>query len=123
MKGIGTDILQIARVTKTLERHGERFIERILTTAEQAIYQQRQQSLAFLASRFAAKEAIAKALGTGIAQGICFTDIEVLPGPAGAPQVTLYRAAKQQLRQAGAQHVKVSLSDERDYALAFAVIF
>lgn len=78
MLAIGTDLLDSTRIEKVMRRHGERFVQRILTANEQQIYQQRQQSVNFLAKQFAAKEALAKALGTGIAKGISFQQLEVL---------------------------------------------
>ncbi|TXR53080.1 holo-ACP synthase [Reinekea thalattae] len=120
MKGIGTDIVQIERIEQTLAKQGERFIRRILTEPEQALYHQRHQSIRFLANRFAAKEAISKALGTGISGGIRFTDIEVIPNAQGMPCVSLYNQAKLQLDSLQAEHVLVSLSDEKAYCVAFA---
>lgn len=122
MLGLGTDIVQIARIQQTFAKQGERFVQRLLTDAEQAVFQQRRQSISFLANRFAAKEAIAKALGTGIAQGVSFNQIEILPNELGAPTVQLYGAAQQVLSQAGGTAIKVSISDERDYCVAFAVM-
>jgi holo-[acyl-carrier protein] synthase len=122
MIGIGTDIVQIARIKSSVEKQGDRFVSRILTDAEQAVFAERNASMTFLANRFAAKEAISKALGTGIAKGVRFRDIEILPNNNGAPQVNLTGAAMEKLRDIDGQEVKVSLSDERDYAVAFAVI-
>lgn len=122
MIGIGTDIVQIERIKESVEKLSERFVNRILTGQEQAIYEQRNQSLVFLANRFAAKEAVSKALGTGIAQGIRFTDIEILPDELGAPTVQLHGKALERLRKLSGTQVKISLSDERDFAVAFAVV-
>lgn len=122
MIAIGTDLVQLDRIAEVLERHGDRFLTRILTDAERAIYHERGDSLTFLANRFAAKEAMAKALGTGIGQGVRFTDLEVLPQPGGAPKATLYGAAQERFEQLGAQQMLISLSDERDFALAFVTI-
>lgn len=122
MIGIGTDIVQIERIKESVEKLSERFVNRILTGQEQAIYEQRNQSLVFLANRFAAKEAVSKALGTGIAQGIRFTDIEILPDELGAPTVQLHGKALERLGKLNGTQVKISLSDERDFAVAFAVV-
>lgn len=122
MIGIGTDIVQIDRIAKVYEKQGERFVNRLLTKAEQEVFNQRQQSIAFLANRYAAKEAIAKALGTGIAKGVNFVDLEVLPDSFGAPRVTLHGYAKQLLQEKGGCRADISLSDERDYAVAFVVL-
>ncbi len=122
MKGIGTDIVSIARIQTSFERQGDRFVNRILTNKEQEIFRQRNNSMSFLANRFAGKEALAKALGTGIAKGVSFTDMEILVNSQGGPVVTLTGFAHEQLLNLGATHAQVSLSDERDYAVAFAVI-
>jgi holo-[acyl-carrier protein] synthase len=122
MLGIGTDIVQIARIKSTFEKQGDRFVSRLLTEDEQAVFQRRHLSIAFLANRFAAKEAISKALGTGIANGVRFRDIEVLSNDNGAPVVSLTGAAEERLLEQGGREIKVSISDERDYAVAFAVM-
>jgi holo-[acyl-carrier protein] synthase len=122
MLGIGTDIVQIARIKSTFEKQGVRFVTRLLTDEEQVVFKARHSPISFLANRFAAKEAISKALGTGIAGGVRFCDIEVLPNEHGAPTVYLMGAAKARLIEQGGQEVKVSISDERDYAVAFAVM-
>ena len=122
MKGIGTDIVQISRIVRVYEQQSTRFITRILTQKEQAVFSERGDSMNFLANRFAAKEAVSKALGTGIAGGIRFTDIEILPMPSGEPQVCLHGQALARLKDIGATEVRISLSDEEDYAVAFAVV-
>ena len=122
VKGIGTDIVNVDRIKQVYSNQGERFVRRLLTGAEQQVFQQRKAAISYLANRFAAKEAIAKALGTGIAKGVRFTDIEVLPNDQGAPEVTLYGKAKERLLQLEASSVMLSLSDEKDYAVAFAVL-
>jgi holo-[acyl-carrier protein] synthase len=122
MIGIGTDIVQISRIKQSFEKQGQRFLKRVLTDLEIQVFEQRNQSIQFLANRFAAKEAIAKALGTGIAKGVNFNNIEILPGPLGGPEVSLFGAANSRLVELSGSEVKISLSDERDYAVAFAVI-
>ncbi|EAR10336.1 holo-ACP synthase [Reinekea blandensis] len=122
MKGIGTDIVQISRIIGVYEQQSTRFIARILTDKEQVVFCERGESMNFLANRFAAKEAVSKALGTGIAGGIRFTDIEILPMSSGEPQVFLHGQALARLTDIGATEVRISLSDEEDYAVAFAVV-
>jgi holo-[acyl-carrier protein] synthase len=122
MKGIGTDIVQIGRIKTVYDRQGARFVDRILSLAEQDIFHRRHQSMAFLANRFAGKEALAKALGTGIGQGVRFVDLEILPNALGQPQVTLSGVAQERLIALGAREARISLSDEKDYAVAFAVL-
>lgn len=119
---VGTDLLDAGRIEQAVARHGQRFVARILTPAEQQLYRQRAQPLNFLAKQFAAKEALAKALGTGIAQGVGFQQLEILRDAAGAPQVQLYGVALQRMQQLGAQQALVSLSDEGALILAFALL-
>ncbi|GAA6134478.1 holo-ACP synthase [Oceaniserpentilla sp. 4NH20-0058] len=122
---IGTDILEIERLESALSRLGEKFITRILTPAERlrfdAIVDDRSQ-LNFLAKRWCAKEAIAKALGTGIAKGVGWQQIEVLNQESGAPTVLLTGAALQTLNNLGASKALISLSDERHYCVAFCTL-
>ena len=119
---IGTDIVEIQRIASALERQGDKFVQRILTESEIAEYQARGNSVAFLAKRFAAKEAIAKALGTGIGRGISFQHMVVSNNAEGAPQVELQANAAERLKQLGGSNVLLSLSDEKNTALAYVVI-
>ena len=119
---IGTDIVEIQRIASALERQGDKFVQRILTESEIAEYQARGNSVAFLAKRFAAKEAIAKALGTGIGRGISFQQLIVSNNSEGAPQVELQANAAERLKQMGGSQVLLSLSDEKNYALAYVAI-
>lgn len=120
--GIGTDIVKIERIQEVLSRQGERFLNRILTATERAEYQRRNSPIKFLANRFAGKEAVAKALGTGIAAGVSFQDIEILPNPQGAPKVVLVGRARECLLESGASTVLISLADEHESVVAFALI-
>lgn len=119
---IGTDIVEIQRIASALERQGDKFVQRILTESEIVEYQARGNSVAFLAKRFAAKEAIAKALGTGIGRGISFQHMIVSNNSDGAPQVELQANAAERLKQLGGSKVLLSLSDEKNYALAYVAI-
>ncbi|WP_127556335.1 holo-ACP synthase [Saccharospirillum alexandrii] len=119
---IGTDIVNIQRIEQVLAQQGERFLRRILTSSEQEEYQRRGAPVKFLANRFAGKEAIAKALGTGIAQGVTFQGIEILPDELGAPRAQLHGVALAKQQALGAVRVHISLADEHDYVVAFAVI-
>ena len=119
---IGTDIVEIKRIADALERQGDKFVQRILTESEIAEYLGRGNSVAFLAKRFAAKEAIAKALGTGIGRGIGFQHMVVSNNAEGAPQVELQQSAAERLKQLGGSKVLLSLSDEKNYALAYVAI-
>lgn len=122
MKGIGTDIVAIGRFTAILERQGEKFIERVLTPAERETYRLRGEPISFLAKRFAAKEATAKALGTGIGRGVSFQHIEICSSPDGVPLVVLSAGALAAANALGGEKVLLSLSDEADYAIAYAAL-
>jgi holo-[acyl-carrier protein] synthase len=119
---IGTDIVEIKRIADALERQGDKFLQRILTDSEIAEYRGRGNSVAFLAKRFAAKEAVVKALGTGIGGGISFQHMIVSNNAEGAPQVELQENAADRLKQLGGTKVLLSLSDEKNYALAYVAI-
>lgn len=120
--GIGTDLLDSKRIADVYERQQQRFVERILTPKERELFNLRGQSVNFLAKQFAAKEALAKALGTGIAKGIGFQELEVLRSAEGAPVVYLYGTAQVRLMELNAANALVSLSDEGEFVLAFAVL-
>lgn len=119
---IGTDIVEIARIAEAVSRQGSRFVQRVLTDSELNAYQARGETAAFLAKRFAGKEAIAKALGTGIGRGVSFQDIVINNSAQGAPEVDLSGGAADVLAARGGTQILLSLSDERDYALAYAVM-
>jgi holo-[acyl-carrier protein] synthase len=119
---IGTDIVEIQRIASALERQGDKFVQRILTESEIVEYQARGDSLPFLAKRFAAKEAIAKALGTGIGRGISFQHMIVSNDSEGAPQVELQASAAERLKQIGATKILISLADEKQFALAYVTL-
>ena len=120
--GIGTDLLDASRIQSAYQRHGERLLQRFLTPAEQQIFHQRADGINYLAKRYAAKEALAKALGTGIARGVGFQQLEILNNEQGAPIVNLYQAAQQRMTDLGGRQAYVSLSDEGEWIQAFAVI-
>ena len=113
----GVDILEIARLKEAVDRHGERFLKRIYTPAEREVCQG---NLASLAARFAAKEAVGKALGTGLGK-VAWTDIEVLRDPAGAPLLKLYGEAAARAESLGLKQWAISLSHTRDHAIAMIV--
>lgn len=115
MHYIGTDIIEIARIEKAIVRWGDRFLHRIYTGAELELCCRRVPSLAV---RFAGKEAVIKALGTGTT-GIGWRDIEILSGPGGRPFVRLYGRAQEQAGVLGLAGFAISLSHSREYALAF----
>jgi holo-[acyl-carrier protein] synthase len=114
---IGVDIVEIERVESAIEREGERFLNRVYTEAELKTCQDRPSSLA---SRFAAKEAVMKVLGTG-GIGIAWREIEILTGDDGRPSVKLYGQALNKAAELNLKEVSVSLSDSKQYAVAVAI--
>ncbi len=114
---VGVDIIEIERVEAALGRFGERFLGRVYTSLEVAFCRGRVHELA---ARFAAKEAVMKALGTG-ARGLAWREIEVLPNHRGKPLVYLYGRAKARAERIGMAGMDVSLSHSREYAVAFVV--
>ncbi len=121
--GIGCDVVELARVSQVYEKHGEKFVARILTKREMPLFKKRValgKGEAFLASRWAAKEAISKALGTGIAGDVSFQAMEILHTAAGAPTVVFNGDLKARLESQGI-YVHVSITDEKNVVAAFAV--
>lgn len=119
--GVGTDLVSIARIEAMLTRFGDKFLSRILTPKERERLPQ-VRTAAYVAKRFAAKEAAAKALGTGIAKGITFQDFEVTNTAQGCPTLTLSHQAHRIAEQLGVKQCFLSLSDEKAHALAFVVL-
>jgi holo-[acyl-carrier protein] synthase len=119
---VGTDILRVGRIDEVLSRLGGRFVRRILTQQEQAEFHASGQPGRLLAKRFAAKEAIAKSLGTGIGRGVSWQDIQIEHDANGAPRVLLLGGAKRAALERGGSRVELSLADEREYVVAFAVL-
>ncbi|MGI6207179.1 MAG: holo-ACP synthase [Anaerolineae bacterium] len=115
---VGVDLVEISRIARAYERWGERFLTRVYSPTEQADSRGRVSSLA---ARFAAKEAAAKALGTGIGP-IGWLDVEVLVGERGRPLLRLRGPAAEIARQLGLRRAAVSLSDTREHALAVVVL-
>jgi holo-[acyl-carrier protein] synthase len=119
---LGTDILEVARVEAVVTRLGDRFVRRILTLTEQGEYAASQQPVRLLAKRFAAKEAIAKALGTGIGRGVSWQDIEIRHDAHGAPLVHVSGGAAEVVKRRGGSAILLSLADEQAYVVAFAAL-
>ncbi|MFW1678429.1 holo-ACP synthase [Pontibacter sp. JAM-7] len=118
--GLGTDLLELERMQQALRRT-PKLSARILTGTEQIAFAQAKDAPRYLAKRFAAKEAIAKALGSGIGRGVSWQHIEINKDQHGRPVVELSGGAKQWAKTLGIQQVHLSYSDERAYILAFAV--
>ena len=124
--GIGSDITDARRIAKVIERHGERFLDRIFTATERARAERRRNRAETYAKRFAAKEACAKALGTGIRAGVWWRDMGVVNLPGGRPTMELTGGAKRRLQAITPKgyevRIDVTISDEGPMAHAFVVI-
>lgn len=122
IRGIGVDIVKVDRIEQAVERWGYRFLKRIFTPAEIERCQKRARPAQCLALRFAAKEAFAKALGLGMRKGLRWRDIEVVHDHLGKPDLLLHNQAQRLLEAVEASRTWLSLSDERESALAVVVL-
>jgi holo-[acyl-carrier protein] synthase len=124
--GIGSDLIDVRRVAKVIERHGDRFLDRIFTAAERARAERRAKSVETYAKRFAAKEACSKALGTGIRAGVWWRDMGVVNLPSGRPTMQLTGGALARLvaiTPAGYEaRIDLTITDEGPMAQALVVI-
>jgi holo-[acyl-carrier protein] synthase len=120
--GLGMDLVEVARIASSLERFGERFLTRILRPEEIAYCRSRAVAAPHVAARFAAKEAIAKAFGTGLGAQLGWLDLEVVRRPGGAPGVALHGAGAALLAARGGRIVHLSLTHTRGHAAAVAVL-
>jgi holo-[acyl-carrier protein] synthase len=120
--GIGIDVLEAARIERTLERYGEHFVRRLLMPEEQAQLARTRRPARFVAMRFAAKEAIAKAMGTGFAHGIWIRDVGVVQNAWGKPLVVYSKRGDDVRRSLGIGEGHVTLTDEAGLIVAFAVL-
>ena len=119
--GIGTDIVDVHRMAENLAKHGERFAKRILSTSEFDEFSSQNNQAAFLAKRFAAKEATVKALGTGFRDGISMTHIAVTHDHLGKPMLSLTDVALDVLQSQNITSSHISIADEKDFAVAYVV--
>ena len=119
--GIGVDIAETSRFLELHKRYGDRFARRILTDHEYQQLQRKVHPELFLATRFAAKEATAKALGTGFDQGVGYKSIEVRNNPQGKPELCFYGEAKALIERKKINNVLLTLSDEKHYVVAMVV--
>jgi holo-[acyl-carrier protein] synthase len=124
--GIGSDLIDIRRIEKVIGRHGERFLSRVFTDVERAKAERRQQRVATYAKRFAAKEACAKALGTGMRRGVFWRDMGVINLPGGRPGLRLTGGALRRLEamtpSGCVARIDVTITDEWPLAQAFVII-
>ena len=119
--GIGTDITECLRIARMIERHGELFIDRVYTPDEVRYCQSRRQSTQHFTGRWAAKEAVLKALGTGWRRGISWRDVEIRNEPGGRPVVALRGGLRDLVQQLGVVELLVSISHCRSHAIAYAI--
>ena len=119
--GIGTDIIECPRIGRMIEQHGESFLRRVYTEREIRYCQARKHAIEHFAGRWAAKEAILKAIGTGWSRGICWTDLEVRNLPGGRPRVLVRGGAKDAAVRRGVGDILISISHCRTYATAYAL--
>lgn len=120
--GIGTDIVSVKRIEQSLDRHGEKFARRILTENEFREFSKIANRASFLAKRFAAKEAMAKAMGTGFRDGLSMQHIGVDHDPLGKPQLYCTGRALDFLREKAISESHISLADEKEHAVAFVTL-
>ncbi|MFH1008732.1 MAG: holo-ACP synthase [Candidatus Latescibacterota bacterium] len=118
-ESVGIDLIEVARIQKAVEQRGDRFLNRVFTEQERAACQRKHNEYQSLAARFAAKEAVFKALGTGWSAGAKWTDIEVINNSFGKPEVVLHGKVKEIV---GTRTVAISLTHTRKYAQAVAVL-
>jgi holo-[acyl-carrier protein] synthase len=120
--GIGIDVLKLSRIEDTYTRFGERFAERLLLDEEQSLFAKSKNKARFLGMRFAAKEAIVKALGTGFANGIWVRDVGSVPNELGQPQVVFSERGRAVCERLGAGQGFLTLTDEAGLIVAVAVL-
>ena len=120
--GIGVDIVDIARIQSLLDRYGERFLRRVYTEAESAYAMNGVNRAERLAGRFAVKEAVMKALGTGKSQGILWRDVETVRGRFGKPEVRLHGQAVKWVKVRGWGAAHVSITHDGGKAVAFVIL-
>ena len=120
--GTGIDLVEIARIQQSMERFGQRFLNRVYTETEQAYCLRKRKAAESLAARFAAKEAGAKALGTGISRGVNWLEIEVVREPGGRPTLRFHGRAAEIAGHLGVAHAALSLTHTGDLAMASVVL-
>ena len=121
--GTGIDIEEVERIDRLLQNRGKKFLERVFSRGEAEYCMRKMRPAEHLAARYAAKEAVAKALGTGFSRGVRLRDIEVVAVDKGPPEVKLHGGAAKRLAALGAEKVVISLSHTKEYAVAHADIF
>ncbi len=120
--GSGIDLVEIDRIQHSVERYGARFLNKVYTAAEQAYCLRKRNSAESLAARFAAKEAGAKALGTGMSRGVTWLEIEVVRQPGGRPSLKFHGRAAERARNLNALHAALSITHTNNLAMASVVL-
>ena len=120
--GVGIDIVQIERMERSIDKHGEKFINKILHPNEVVLIDSLKNKARYLAKRFAAKEAFAKALGTGIVEGVTLPRIEIVNDEQGKPLICLHGDTKSKIEEKEINHIFLSISDEKEYAVAQVIL-
>ncbi|HLB52086.1 MAG TPA: holo-ACP synthase [Chlamydiales bacterium] len=118
IQGLGTDLIEIGRIRKSVDRYGTHFLDRLFTKTEQDYCLRYKDPIPHLAGRFAAKEAVAKALGTGFGAELRFRDIEIVNDPKGKPIVILSQKIEKQL---GIVEILLSITHTKEHAFAVAI--
>ncbi len=121
IKGIGTDLIEIDRISRVHFENGERFLHKLFTGAEREYFSRWADPIPRIAGRFAAKEAVMKALGTGWSDGVRWRDIEVLRRPAGTPEVVLHGRCREIFDSLGASRIHCTITHSRDHAMAVVI--
>lgn len=120
--GTGMDATEIQRIADTIERYGDRFVQRIFTEGEIAYCRRKRDFASSFAARFAAKEAAMKALGTGHSRGVYWTGIEVVRHPGGPPQLVFHDGAARRAQQLGATGSLLTLTHSQELAIAHVLL-
>jgi holo-[acyl-carrier protein] synthase len=120
--GIGTDLVRQERIQQSLDRFGDRFAQRLLLEQELEVFQKQKNRARFLAMRFAAKEAVVKAMGTGFAHGMWVRDVGMIQNEWGRPEIIYSQRGAEMCRKLGIGEGHISLSDEGGFIVAFAVL-
>ena len=120
--GVGTDLVELARVQETYNRFGDHFVNRLLMEEERSLFEKTKWPVRFLAMRFAAKEATVKAMGTGFANGMWIRDVGIVASPWGRPEIIWSQRGQGVCERLGIGEGHVSLTDDAGLILAFAVV-
>ena len=119
--GIGTDMIEIERIERSVARYGDSFLQRLFTPGEIAYCGRKKNAAESFAARFAAKEAGAKALGTGISRGVAWRELEVTRAPGQRPELHLHGRAREMAEKLGVRHISLSLTHTRAMSMAVVI--